>query len=87
MSASSIIIMCLVVSQIVTCCFAYKVYRDLVIDNEDVSERIDFVLEVLDDLKDYLRAQSYESAAKINDMEKQLEESVDLDDPDWWKKG
>lgn len=85
---TNIIIAVLIVAQITTCVIAYRLYRDLVIDNEDVSERIYFVLEALDDLRDYLRSHSYETDEKLQELEDVVsEETVDLDDPDWWKRG
>lgn len=87
MTTSNIIIALLVVSQITTCVIAYRLYRDLLLDSEDIAERIDFVLEALDDLRDYLRAHSYETDERIAEMQEEQEEVVDLDDPDWWKRG
>lgn len=87
MTASSIIIALLVVSQITTIVIGYRLYRNLLLDSQDIAERIEFVLDALDDLRDYLRAHSYETDERIAEMEEEREEVVDLDDPDWWKRG
>lgn len=86
MTTSNIIIALLVVSQIATWVLAHRTYKAMMMYLDDVAERIDFTLEALEDLRDFLRAHSYETDERIAEMAEEREETVDLDDPDWWKK-
>jgi hypothetical protein len=84
---TNIIIAALIVSQIVTCGLSLWVYRVLSRESEDIACRIDFVLDALDCLRDYLKSHSFETDERIAEMQEEREQAIDFDDPDWWRRG
>lgn len=83
LTTTDVVIACLVALQLITCGLALYVYRSLTREAQDTAERIDFVLDALDSLRQYL--QGYNDRTIVDD-DQEAEETVDLDDPDWWKK-
>jgi len=85
MTTQDIIITTLIITQLATCTLSVYVYRKLNLKFMDLEERIDWVLEALEDLKDFLSNCEFEIDSKIDKIKEGLDDKDD--DVDWWKKG
>lgn len=90
MTAANIIIVCLIASQVITLGVCLWLYRVFIKECGDIAMRIEFVLDVLDVLREYVRSQNDELEEQLQQLENmesdQQDDTVDLNDPDWWKR-